>query len=248
MTWPPAWATADSRVWEVSIEGAEGEGRQIYSVRGATAATNHEVGQRPGSHDGEPGLQGTLEVLGLLALLRWLRSVERDGRVSLDSGGWSGEICLRRGRVVAASFGKERGRAALEAILLVLPRARFVFTEAAIADGRDDDLGLSVDDLELPDTTVLDLGLDPWDVSPSTVPVRRVQVGDTEGSQAGADVVLPMGTLHTFLAVDGVRSIEQISRGEQVARVLLDLATLSGLGLVALDGQGDQTGVTEEAD
>jgi Domain of unknown function (DUF4388) len=230
------------------LAGAEGEGREIYSVRGAAAATNHDVGQRPGSHDGEPALQGTLELLGLAPLLRWLRRVQRDGRVSLSCGHWSGEICLWHGKVVRASFGEERGLGALHAILVVLPRARFTFTEGAVADGRNSDLGLNVDELELPDATLLDLGLDPLMVSPQTVPVRPVRVKDSDTAQSSADVVLPMGTLHTFLAVDGVRSIEQISQGEQVAQVLLDLAALSNLGLVALDDQGDQAEVKGEAD
>ena len=202
------------------------------------AATNHEVGQRPGLVDSEPALQGTLDVLGLVPLLRWLRGVQRNGRLSLRSGGWTGELDLLEGQVVAASFGEERGRAALEAILLVLPRARFAFIEARAAELRDPDLGLDVDDLTLPEATLPDLGLDPSLVGPTSVP-RPVPIGDHD-VQPAADVVLPLGALHTFLAVDGTRTIGQISQAEGVAQVLIDLATLSSLGLVALEGQGDQ--------
>jgi hypothetical protein len=43
-----------------------------------------------------------------------------------------------------------------------------------------------------------------------------------------------MGTLHTLLAVDGERTVEELSQ-ESSAQVLLDLAVLVDLGLIDFD-------------
>jgi hypothetical protein len=181
----------------------------------------------------EAMLQGSLAGLGLLPVLRLLRSANTHGCLYLSRDGWAGQLWLAGSRLVAVSFGCERGAAALEAILLVLPHARFTFAEGpAVANG---ELDVDLDEVALHPAIPspqqrLAAALPP----PAAVP-RVVRPAEAATGHDPTEVVLRLGTLHTLLEVDGERTIQELSDRRASTRVLLDLAVLQDLGLIQFD-------------
>ncbi len=196
-------------------------------------------------------LAGTLEGIGLPALVRFLSTLRSAGRLLVADDAWGGEIVFDQGEVVAASFGTERGLAALEAIALALPKAEFRFTGGAPAGDRDVDLPAaefdayitSLDESQsaiarlLPSLTAV-----PHLVDPAAAPMPE-----------GQDwVTIDRSTLYTLLLVDGQRSVHAIcewrsgragpgsqsrqGRGERgIAQTLKELAWLAESGLITVE-------------
>src|SRR5919108_2809976 len=82
-------------------------------------------------------LEGSLEGMGLPALVRFLAGMKKTGRLQITHGGWGGELGLDDGRVVAATLGAERGPAALDGIALALARGRFRFDDGPSPEERN---------------------------------------------------------------------------------------------------------------
>jgi MFS transporter, DHA1 family, tetracycline resistance protein len=181
----------------------------------------------------DPVLQGSLAGLGLVPLLQFLRTAQKAGCLNLSRNGWSGRLWLDRGRVVAASFGLDSGMAALDAILLTLSEANFAFVDEV--NGVEDLASLSVDVDSLETCQTMRGGqreLAGAILAAGAVP--RVVLGAADERHDPTELVLRMGTLHTLLAVDGERTVEELSH-ESSAQVLLDLAVLVDLGLIDFD-------------
>ena len=83
-------------------------------------------------------LSGTLEGVGLPAILHFLGGLKKTGCLSVVQEGWAGEIFFVSGDVTNAAFGSRHGLQALDALVETLPRASFVFdSEAAQPASRD---------------------------------------------------------------------------------------------------------------
>ncbi len=181
-----------------------------------------------------PVLQGSLASLGLIPLLRFLSSVDKSGYLDLSRHGWTGRVCLNSGRLVAASFGRERGLAALDAVLLVLSDAEFQFVDGLSLADSDGDLAIGVDDLESrpPNVPVRQRWLAAAIPTPMSVP-RVVKLAEQNGD--ATELVLRVGTLRTLLAVDGHRTVQELRDHVASAEVLVDLAILLDLSLINFD-------------
>jgi hypothetical protein len=188
-----------------------------------------------------PVLEGSLAGLGLLPLLRFLRSADKSGCLRLSRDGWTGQVCLHEGLLVAASFGRDRGLAALDAILLVLSDAQFSFFEGLSSADRVGELAIDVDDLAArpPNVPVRQRGLAATIPTPLAVP-RIVKLA--EQSRDPTELVLRIGTLRTLLAVDGQRSVQELSDHVTSADVLVDLAILMDLSLINFDLSASRSG------
>jgi MFS transporter, DHA1 family, tetracycline resistance protein len=191
-----------------------------------------------------PILQGSLATLGLLWLLRFLSGAGKSGCVELARNGWHGQVLLEAGQIVGASFGREHGLAALDAVVLVLSDAEFKFmeTSSSLADGTDG-FALDVEELASRQLTLPDRqrGLAAGISTPLAVPRVVMPVKAQRGDPT--EVVLRVGTLQTLLSVDGRRSIQELSDRAVSAEVLVDLAILMDLSLISLDSTTGSTHV-----
>ena len=188
--------------------------------------------------------RGWLASLGLVPLLNFLRTSQRAGCLNLTRNGWNGTLCLDGGRLVAASFGREHGPAALDAILLTLSEARFTFVDDLSGAEDIGGLAVDVDSLEArPRVPARQRELATTIPTPAAVP--RIVPPTVEDRHDPTELVLRLGTLQTLLAVDGVRTVEELG-DHSSAEVLFDLAVLMDLGLVSFDVQGGTYGSSRE--
>src|SRR5687767_6381654 len=86
-------------------------------------------------------LSGSLGAFGLSSIVDFLAGRRWSGRLHLRHGDRTGAVSFDGGRVVAASFGAERGLAALEAIVRTLPEGDFAFAAGPPPAGGNIDLG-----------------------------------------------------------------------------------------------------------
>src|SRR5579872_2355894 len=77
----------------------------------------------------EPTLEGRLESVDLLSLIRLLGQLRKTGRLDLTWEDWKGRISFDSGQVVAAVLQKHDGMAALEAMVVALRHGTFSYTE-----------------------------------------------------------------------------------------------------------------------
>ena len=70
---------------------------------------------------------GTLEGVGLPAIVRFLAGLEKTGCLRITHQDWGGEIHFDRGAIVSATLGSRKGLSALDALVQALPGAAFVF-------------------------------------------------------------------------------------------------------------------------
>jgi MFS family permease len=181
-------------------------------------------------------LQGSLASLGLQPVLRFLCSIDKTGNVVLSRDGWTGRLSLNAGRVISASFGSERGLAALDAILLVLSEANFVFAEETSPSNSSEDFAIEVEELSSrpPMRLAQERGMIPLIPAPAAVP-RLSEL--TEYWSDHAELKLRVSTLRTLLSVNGQRTIEELGESGGAAAVLIELATLMNLGLVSFQAE-----------
>src|SRR5687767_12688273 len=106
-------------------------------------------------------LSGTLEGVGLPAIVRFLTGLKKTGCLRLTQGDWHGEIFFDAGQVTSASFGSRHGLAALDALVQALPSAHFAFDSEAHA-AIDAPIALSAEAFQT--------HLDELDARPSTLP------------------------------------------------------------------------------
>jgi hypothetical protein len=181
-------------------------------------------------------LSGSLRGIGLPQLIRFLSGLQASGCLRITCDQWAGDLCFADGEVVSASFGKERGRAAIVAIVLALPRGRFTFGDAAAPEDRNvqiapDDLQDYIDQLSVEHASLADVPL-----APSAVPRAVVPANAPTVSSAGDEkVVLGRSAMRTLLAIDGRRTIAEIAGEDRLVPTLHDLTTLLAQDLVCID-------------
>jgi len=174
-------------------------------------------------------LKGSLRFVSLPAVTQFIVGLGTTGRLKLSQGAWSGEITLRDGQIVGAQLGSERGRAALESMVLVLSDAEFAFLDGVVdADAEPivarDDLGGFL--------ATLVAERERLQVSPGVLNgVPRLIDNGPEASevtiQASALQLIPM-------LVYG-HTLEQIAQRRGLSRTLREIALLREGGLVRVE-------------
>src|SRR5258708_20619523 len=76
-------------------------------------------------------LSGTLEGVGLPAIVRFLSGLKKTGCLRIAYDDWRGEIFFDEGLVTGASLGSRQGLTALDALVQALPAGSFAFDGAA---------------------------------------------------------------------------------------------------------------------
>jgi hypothetical protein len=186
--------------------------------------------------DGVVELRGSLRGIGLPQLIRFLSGLQASGCLRITCDQWAGDLCFADGQVVSASFGRERGRAAIVAIVLALPRGRFIFGDAAAPEDRNvqiaaDELQDYIDQLAVEHASLAEVPL-----APSAIPRAIVPANAPTVSSAGDEkVVLGRSAMRTLLAIDGRRTIAELGGEDHLVPTLHDLTTLLAQDLVCID-------------
>jgi len=189
-----------------------------------------------------PELSGSLHSFGLLPVLRLLAESATTGRVHLTQDGWSGEVFIDAGQVVAATFGLGHGLGgspsgilhgltALEAIVLVMPNATFFFAEGVRSPDRN--VEPAADELHARLTTLREefLRSEPQVVSPMAVPLR---VDLASVPLENGEIRIDRAKLRLLLAVDGQRTVAELIEGKGLLPTWRDLTWLASRGLIQL--------------
>src|SRR5215471_8532273 len=82
-------------------------------------------------------LKGSLRFIPLPAVTQFIAGLGSTGRLKIAQGAWSGEIALRDGQLASAQLGAERGRPALEGMVLALAEADFAFVDGPVEAAED---------------------------------------------------------------------------------------------------------------
>lgn len=182
------------------------------------------------------GLSGSLEAVGLRAIVGFLAGLGKSGTLRLAHDRWWGEVIIDRGEVVGAAFGAEQGLAALDAIALAFPVGTFNFVDAPPGS-----VPVAERNVDLPAPALLarlEETLGGRGASPALgftlAAVPQVVLGDPGASAAPEKVALSRGAIQTLLAVDGRRSVADVAAGRGYAETIRDLQTLARQGLITL--------------
>src|SRR5215204_4307485 len=153
-------------------------------------------------------LSGTLEGVGLPAVVRFLSGLRKSGCMRITHQDWNGEVFFLDGRVVSAGLGARHGLPALDALVQALPGGTFTF-DSSVQPPTDGDIGLSQDELQahLDDLVARTERGAPTLPSLNAIP-HVVPLSDQSASED--NVPLDRNTLQTLLAVDGTRSVREI--------------------------------------
>jgi hypothetical protein len=178
-------------------------------------------------------LNGTLQGIGLRPLLSFLEGLRNSGSLVVEDGAWAGTLMLTEGQLVGAKFGSEQGLAALDAIFFALPRGRFTFSS---------DIGACEVNIVLNPGALSEhleeIGREAAQLM-ATVPSLGAIPHILQSNAAdGEDGPITMGrrSLRLLLALDGRRNVASLAKERGVLRTLRELAELTELGLVAMDG------------
>jgi hypothetical protein len=177
-------------------------------------------------------LSGTLEGVGLPAIVRFLSGLKKTGCLHIAHNDWRGDIFFDLGRVIGASLGSRQGVSALDALVQALPGGSFTFDVAA-RPAAETTILLSTEALQahLDDLAVQTANgtskLPSFDAVPNVV---------AQNSSSAGDEPLPLdrGTLQTLLAVDGQRSVQAIVAQRGSLDALWQIANLVEVGLLEL--------------
>jgi hypothetical protein len=177
-------------------------------------------------------LSGTLEGIGLPAILRFLTGLKKTGCLRVTHGDWHGEIFFEEGRLSGASLGSRTGLAALDALVQALPTGEFEFDASwPLESGSTIQMSQQVLEAHLNELESRDAH-----TSPRLPPVDAVPtlVAEHESASRDEPMSLDRGTLQTLLAVDGQRTVRAIVAQRGSFDALWQLADLIETGLVRL--------------
>ncbi len=189
-------------------------------------------------------LSGTLEGVGLPAIVRFLAALQKAGCLRITHQDWRGEIQFDAGQIVSASIGSRKGLAALDALILALPGASFVFDDKARLEGESNVL-LTQEALHAHLDELAQRTANGGPMLPSLDAVPQLVPQDDE-SAAEETVPLDRGTLQTLLAIDGKRSVREIIGVRGSFEALWQVASLSEVGLVRLPALRESASKTVE--
>jgi hypothetical protein len=178
-------------------------------------------------------LSGTLEGVGLPAIVRFLVGLRKTGALRISHQDWRGGIYFVNGRATCAQLGSRGGLQALDALVQALPGASFAFDPNA-AGPENGNIDLSREALlaHLDELAAATASGGP--VLPSLDSVPRVVPQHEAGSEHDT-VPLDRGTLQTLLAIDGVRTVRELIAVRGSFEALWQVANLCDAGLVRLN-------------
>ena len=177
-------------------------------------------------------LSGTLDGIGLFALLNFLAALKSRGRLAITDRELSGELYFTDGRVVGASFGTETGEVALDAIGLALGQGRFSFAD----QGSEQPTNLNLDGPALQkhleylqsERDRIMAGIPSLDSVPSV---------NLDGGADDQAISLDRGTLRLLVKCDGRHSVLDLAHEGGLVATLKRLATLHEQHLVSVDAE-----------
>jgi hypothetical protein len=175
---------------------------------------------------------GTLEGVGLPAIVRFLAGLQKTGCLRITHQDWRGEVYFDQGLVVGVTLGSRQGLSALDALVQALPGGSFVFdTDARLAGPPNVQLNREALQAYLDDLATRTASGGPTLPSLDAIPHLVPQDDD-----AVADETVPLdrGTLTTLLAIDGHRTVREIIAVRGSFEALWQVANLAQVGLVRL--------------
>ena len=177
-------------------------------------------------------LKGSLRFIPLPAVTQFIAGLGSTGRLQVSLGAWSGEIALGNGQVVGAQLGAERGRPALDGMVLALTEADFAFV-----DGPAEVAGEPLLSREELASYMAGLVAERERLQPvvgmlNSVPCLVDQ--HTTGSETN-QVTIQAAALQLIPALVYGHTLEQIARRRGLARTLREIAALRNGGLVRLE-------------
>src|SRR5579859_4796713 len=178
-------------------------------------------------------LSGTLDGVGLPAIIRFLTSLKKTGRLQIGHDDWQGEIIFDAGKLTGASLGSRHGLSALDGLVESLPGGTFAF-DTSSRPSATPSIDLSPEALQAHlDTLVARIVAG----KPSLPSVDSVPELIAQGESGAGEDPLPLdrGTLQTLLAVDGQRTVREIVAHRGSLDALWQLGNLAAVGLVRLE-------------
>src|SRR5258708_2284613 len=153
-------------------------------------------------------LSGTLEGVGLPAIVRFLSGLKKTGCLRIAYNDWRGEIFFDKGLVTGASLGSRQGLTALDGLVQALPSGSFTF-DGSVPVGGTANISLSAEAMQahLDDLTSQSAHGTPRLPSFDAVPAMLGQDNSSSGEEP---LPLDRGTLQTLLAIDGRRTVGEI--------------------------------------
>jgi len=177
-------------------------------------------------------LSGTLEGVGLPAMVRFLSGLEKTGCLHIVHQDWRGAVFFDRGRVRSASLGSKTGLAALDALVQALPGGTFTF-ESDARPPSESNLHLSQATLQAHLDELAAKTANGTATLPSLDAIPHV-VAQDEAARTDDPVPLDRGTLQTLLAIDGQRAVHEIIAQRGTLDSLWQIGNLAELGLIHL--------------
>ncbi len=174
----------------------------------------------------------SLRFVELSAVAELLASLASTGRLRLVSGEWRGEIVLRRGQIVAASLGDERGQAALESMAIGFVDGELNFRDGPVAEDGEALVSVEGQSRYLKRLDAVRQYVHEAIGSLQLVPglVEAPEGGRLNGSEtvgtAALDIVPQLVLGH---------SVEEIARRRGLGRTLREIAVLVKAGVVRLE-------------
>ena len=177
-------------------------------------------------------LSGTLEGVGLPAMVRFLSGLNKTGCLHIVHQDWRGAVFFDRGRVRSASLGAKTGLAALDALVQALPGGTFTF-ESDAQPPSEPNLHLSQATLQAHLDELAAKTANGTATLPSLDAIPHV-VAQDEAARTDDPVPLDRGTLQTLLAIDGLRPVHEIVAQRGTLDSLWQIGNLAELGLIRL--------------
>ena len=176
-------------------------------------------------------LNGTLDGLGLPAIVRFLASLNKTGWLRVGHEDWRGDVFFDQGSVVFATLGSRQGLPALEALVQSLPEVQFTFS-SALPPPSTWNVDLYPEALQARLDELAARAVSGQPSLPSLLAVPRLVPQDEAG---GADQLrLDRGSVQTLLAIDGRRTVRDIVSARGSFEALWQLAKLADAGLIQL--------------
>ncbi|MBV9358624.1 MAG: DUF4388 domain-containing protein, partial [Chloroflexi bacterium] len=181
-------------------------------------------------------LSGSLEDIGLTALVRFLADVGSTGLLTLERERAAGNLTFRDGRIIAASFGSARGLDAVEAMAVALPDGWFVYTDGEVAGDPDPSL-LTANVFARVDELARSRAARADPLSLSAVP--RIVDAEPRPNVEASRLSLDRAALRVLLAVDGRRSVGDLLSVGRPVEVIEHLRALAAAGVITFDAPAD---------
>ena len=181
-------------------------------------------------------LSGTLEGVGLPAIVRFLAGLKKTGCLRIVQDDWQGEIFFEAGELTSASLGSRHGLPALDGLVQSLPGGSFTFDTSSRADSAPS-IVLSPEALQTHLDELVARIANGTPTLPSVDAVPEV-VAQEDAGACEEQLPLDRGTLQTLLAVDGQRTVREIVAQRGTFDALWQLGSLAEVGLVRLASSG----------